>query len=164
MQNYLHSIVEKSGLIWRKMFILLPTSSNIFVNMMNQRPLCCADLTGGPSTNNVRRLRGVNRMQERKIYHRYLGIPLQLMFHYNDTIMSKMATLITSLTIVCSIVYSGEDQRKHQTSASLALVRRIHQWPVNSPHKGPVTRKIFPFYDVIMRVLEILGKLSLIIS
>ena len=48
-------------------------------------------------------------------------------------------------------VYSGVDQRKHQSSASLAFVRRIHRWPVNSPHKWPVTRKMFPFDDVIMK-------------
>ena len=47
--------------------------------------------------------------------------------------------------------FSGADQRKHQSSALLAFVRRIHRWPVNSPHKGPVTRKIFRFDDVIMR-------------
>ena len=47
-------------------------------------------------------------------------------------------------------VYTGADQRKHQSSASLAFVRGIHRWPVNSPHKGPVTRKTFPFDDVIM--------------
>ena len=29
-------------------------------------------------------------------------------------------------------------------------MRGIHRWPVNSPHKEPVTRKIFPFDDVIM--------------
>ena len=37
-----------------------------------------------------------------------------------------------------------------QCSASLAFVRRIHRWPVNSPHEEPVTRKMFPFNDVIM--------------
>ena len=42
----------------------------------------------------------------------------------------------------------GADQRKHQSSASLVFVRWIHRWPVNSPHKGPVTRKMFPFDDV----------------
>ena len=63
--------------------------------------------------------------------------------HYNDVIMSAMASQITSLTIVNSTVYSGADQRKHQSSASLAFVRGIHRWPVNSPHKGPVTRKCF---------------------
>ena len=45
---------------------------------------------------------------------------------------------------------SGADQRNHQRSASLAFVRGIHRWPVNSPHKWPVTRKMFPFDDVIM--------------
>ena len=40
---------------------------------------------------------------------------------------------------------------KHQSSASLAFVRGIHRWPVNSPHKGSVTRKIIPFDDVIIR-------------
>ena len=29
-------------------------------------------------------------------------------------------------------------------------MRGIHRWPVNSPHKGPVTRKMFPLDDVIM--------------
>ena len=70
--------------------------------------------------------------------------------HYNDVIMGTMASQITSLTIVYSTVYSGSDQRKHQSSASLAFMRGIHWWPVNSPHKGPVTRKMFPFDDVIM--------------
>ena len=71
-------------------------------------------------------------------------------FHYNDVIMDAIASQITSLTIVYSTVYSGADQRKHQSSASLAFVRGIHRWPVNSPHKWPVTRKMFPFDDVIM--------------
>ena len=47
-------------------------------------------------------------------------------------------------------VCSGVDQRKHQSSASLGFVRGIHRWPVNSFHNGPVTRKMFPFDDVIM--------------
>ena len=64
--------------------------------------------------------------------------------------MSAMASEITNLTIICSTFYSGADQRKHQSSASLPFVRGIHQWPVNSPHEGPVTRKMFPFDDVIM--------------
>ena len=64
--------------------------------------------------------------------------------------MGAKASQITSLTIVYLIVYSGADQRKHQSSASLTSVQGIHQWPVNFPHKGPVTRKMFPFDDVIM--------------
>ena len=55
--------------------------------------------------------------------------------------MGTIASQITSLTIVYSIVYSDADQRKHQSSASLAFVRWIHRGPVNSPHKWPVTRK-----------------------
>ena len=66
--------------------------------------------------------------------------------------MSEMASQITEVVIVCSIVGSGADQRKHQSFASLAFVQGIHRWPVNSPHKGPVTRKMFPFDDVIMPV------------
>ena len=73
-----------------------------------------------------------------------------LIGHYNDVIMGAMASQITSLTIVYSTVYSVADQRKYQSSASLAFVRGIHRWPVNSPHKGPATRKMFPFDDVIM--------------
>ena len=40
--------------------------------------------------------------------------------------------------------------KKHQSSASVAFVRGIHRWPVNSLHKWPMTRKILPFHDVIM--------------
>ena len=71
--------------------------------------------------------------------------------HYNDVIMSAMAFEITTLTIVYSIVYSGAYKKTHQNSSSLAFVQGIHQWPVNSPHKEPVTRrKMYPFDDVIM--------------
>ena len=71
--------------------------------------------------------------------------------HYSDAIKSAIVSQITSLTIVCSTVYSDADQRKHQSSASLAFVRGIHRSPVNSPHKWPVARKMFPFDDVIMK-------------
>ena len=80
-------------------------------------------------------------------------IPLNwefLLHHYNDVIMRAIASQITSLTIVYSIIYSDADQRKHQISASLAFVQGIHRGPVNSPHKWPVSRKMFPFDDVIM--------------
>ena len=73
-----------------------------------------------------------------------------LSIYYCDVIMGTMASQITSLTIVYSTVHSGADQRKHQSSALLAFVRGIHRWPVNSPHKWPVMRKMFPFDDVIM--------------
>ena len=75
---------------------------------------------------------------------------LLVIYHYNDVIMSAIASQITSLTIVYSIVHSDADQRKHQRSTSLAFVREIRRGPVNSPHKCPVTRKMFPFDGVIM--------------
>ena len=74
--------------------------------------------------------------------------------HYDDVIMSAIASQITSLTIVYSTVYPGADQSKHQSSASLAFVWGIHRGPVNSPHKWPVTRKMLPFDDVITSTHE----------
>ena len=73
-----------------------------------------------------------------------------LILYYNDVIMRTMASQITSLASVYSTVYSGADQRKHQSSAPLSFVWGIHRGPVNSPHKWPVTRKTFPFDDAIM--------------
>ena len=70
--------------------------------------------------------------------------------HDHDVIMTTMASQITSLTVVYSIVYSDVDQRKHQSSALLALCVGNSPGPVNSPHKEPVTRNMFPFDDVIM--------------
>ena len=40
--------------------------------------------------------------------------------------------------------------KKTSNSASLAFVKGIHWWPVNSLHKKPVTQKMFPFDDIIM--------------
>ena len=101
-------------------------------------------------------------MKEKYLYHEILWnhmwymskekqkvIPIMLK-HYSDVIMATIASQITSLTIVYATVYTGPDQRKHQSSVSLVFVRGIHRGPVNSPHKGPVTRKKFPFDDVIM--------------
>ena len=68
--------------------------------------------------------------------------------------MDTVASQITSLTIVYSTVYLDADQKKHQCSASLAFVRGIHRGPVNSPHKWPVTRKMFPFDDLIMDIIR----------
>ena len=69
----------------------------------------------------------------------------QCVNHYSDVIMGAMAYQITSLTIANLTFYSGTDQRKHQSSASMAFVSAV-----NSPHKGPVIRKMFPFDDVII--------------
>ena len=73
-----------------------------------------------------------------------------IIVHYSDVIMDAIASQITGVTIVYSTACSGADQRKHQSSASVAFVRGIHRWPVNSPHQSPVTRKMFLFHEVIM--------------
>ena len=62
--------------------------------------------------------------------------------HYNDVITSEMASQITSVSIVCSSIYSGADQRKHQSSASLALVQGIHRWPVTGEFPAQKTSKV----------------------
>ena len=66
--------------------------------------------------------------------------------HYSDVITSTMASRLFAQLFA--------QQRKHQSSASLAFVRGIHRWPVDSPHKGPVTQ-MFPFDDVIMHTLDL---------
>ena len=79
-----------------------------------------------------------------------------LPFHSIDVIMSTMASSITGVSIVYSTVCSGAGKRKDQSSASLACVRGIHRWPLNSPHKVPVTRKMIPF-DGIMCNMHLHG-------
>ena len=77
--------------------------------------------------------------------------------HYNDVIMGTIASQVISLTIVYSTVYSDADQRKHQSSASLAFVRGIHgdRWQMasnglvplgNKPlHETMLTRSLSPY-------------------
>ena len=89
-----------------------------------------------------------------QMFLRHIVTQLSLL-HYDDVIMGAITSQITSLTIVYSTVISDADQRKHQSSASLAFVPGIHRGPVNSPHKWPVTRKMFPFDDVIMTKLSV---------
>ena len=81
-----------------------------------------------------------------------LRVFLTAIQHHSDVTMGAIASQITSPTIAYSTVFSDADQRKHQSSALLAFVRGIHRWTVNSPHKWPVTRKFFPFGDVIMQL------------
>ena len=76
--------------------------------------------------------------------------------HYCDIIMSMMTSQITRVSIVYSTVCSGAEQRKYQSSMTLALLIGNHWWLVDSPHKGPVTQKMFPFSDVIMLGISML--------
>ena len=75
----------------------------------------------------------------------------ETLLHYCDVMMSVVAFQITNVSIVCSIVGSDADQRKHQSSVCAYLFAHtflwvIHRWPVNSPNKRPVTRKMFPIW------------------
>ena len=106
----------------------------------------------------VERVHQLDGLVAQRLRNEAMGRPVLLesrclqyfLWHYSDVIMGVMASQITRVSIVCSTVCSVADQRKHQSSASLAFVMGIHRWPMNSPHKGPVTRKMFPFDDVIM--------------
>ena len=70
-----------------------------------------------------------NTKVDRELWNtcQYHNITDSSQVHYDDVTMSLMASQITSLTIVYSTVYSGADQRKLQSSASLAIVRGIHR-------------------------------------
>ena len=75
-----------------------------------------------------------------------------------------MVSQIASRTIVYSTVYSDADQRKYISSALLAFAWEIHRGPVNSPRKWPVTRKMFPFDDVIVYNSGVCLRLSQVIG
>ena len=75
-------------------------------------------------------------------------------YYYNDVIMSAMESQITSLTIVHPTVYS---RRRSKNTSKLRVTGLCDWWPVNTPHKGPVTRKMFPFDDVIVRIHKAVG-------
>ena len=81
-----------------------------------------------------------------KVYKVYNTLRIICIQHYNDVIMNAVVSQITSVSIVRSTVGSGANQRKHQSSASLAFVREF------TSYKRSVTRKMFPFYDVIMNI------------
>ena len=97
--------------------------------------------------------RGIHR---RPVNSRHKWPVTWKMFPFDDVIMvimSVMASQIICVSIVYPTVCSSADQRKHQSSVSLAFVRGIDQWLMNSQHKGLVTWKMFwLFDDVIMSV------------
>ena len=67
--------------------------------------------------------------------------------HYSDVIMRAVAYQITRISCLLNVC-SGSDQRKTSKLLVTGRLRGIHRWPVNSPHKGPVTPRMFPFDDV----------------
>ena len=84
----------------------------------------------------------------------YSLLPWVVTNHYDDVIMGAIAFQITSLTIVSSTAYSDADQRKHQSSASLAFVQRIHREAGEFPALWQMASdaEISPFNDVIIKI------------
>ena len=117
-----------SSTLERRRLIFIPSEDNVIQILRRQNP-CCLCL--------------------RVIHILYFSLVCLLQRRHNER------DVVASLTIVYSTVYSGADQRKHKSSASLAFVRGTHRSPMNSPHKGPVTRKMLQFDGAIMRsILE----------
>ena len=84
--------------------------------------------------------------------------------HCDDVIMTTMASQITSLTIVYSIVYSGVNQRKHQSSASLAFVWGLHRDRWIPRTKDQLRGKCFHLMTsswLCSRIIVVFGKLLL---
>ena len=74
-----------------------------------------------------------------------------IFYHYNDVMMTAMASQITSLTMFTQRFIQAQINENTKASRHWRhFVKGIHRWPVNSPHEGPVTREVFPFDDVIM--------------
>ena len=123
-----------------------PTPNTIYVWISNDSITSIFELSE-IDYNNVR----LNQCVMRALGYQWICYSCQIEIpHYRDVIIGSIVSLITSLTSVYSTVHSGADRRKHQSSSSLAFVWGIHRIPVNSPHKWPVTRNMFPLEDVIM--------------
>ena len=76
-----------------------------------------------------------------------MGPPNPRQTHYIDVIMTTMASQITSPTVVCLFRRWSKKKSKLRVTG---LLRGSHRGQVNSPHKWPVTRKMFPSDDVIV--------------
>ena len=94
----------------------------------------------------------LNKRLSKQPWDWWFEMPLWSLWRHCNVAMIQLMFMgcDTGISIVYSMVCSGTDQRKHQSSMSLVFLRPIHRWPVNSQQKGPVTQKIFPIDDVIM--------------
>ena len=133
---------------------------NIHANFLLARDMISTILITGVGDGQMFDIHGLGTNHELSIYLRktsqsilepaMLYLSTNDPVHYSDVMMGVIASQITSVVIIYSTVDSGADQRKYQSSASLAFVQEIHRRPVNSPHKWSVTPKMFPIDDVIM--------------
>ena len=110
-------------------FPLITVNSHERHGVLNRRQNGCL-------LNSVFQLTSKNIKPHKTPHYRPFPRGVNRLAHYNDVIMFKMASQITSLTIVCSTVYSGPDQTKHQSSASLTFVRGIQMFPFENAIMG----------------------------
>ena len=98
-------------------------------------------------------MRWVNRTSHIWVSRTDIYLVVQHMqHHYTDVIITTIASQITSFTLVYLIVYSGADKKKTSKLCVTSHCAGKSPGPVNSPHKWPVTRKMFPFDDYIMQL------------
>ena len=122
--RYMHHLASKS---WRyKHFVI-----QWLMHIWHKHPRPKLKSQSYPHTS-TKQCQAISRHSDDwKIMKHFYQIVLTI--HYSDVIMGTMVSQITSLTIVYSTIYSGADQRKHQSSTSLAFLWGTHRWPVNSP-------------------------------
>ena len=88
--------------------------------------------------------------------------------HYTDIIMSAMASQITSVSIVCSTVGPGADQRKHQSSVSLTFAWGIQWWVprTKGQKRGKcfhwMTSSWFPAYGLLNGIVRFTESITLV--
>ena len=100
-----------------------------------------------------------NETGDKSLFEPMMALVTDGYVHYSDVIMSVMASQIT-----CVLICSAVDQRKHQRSATLAFVRGIQRWPVDSPNKSPATRIMFSFDAVIMSLVVIYWRMCALVG
>ena len=80
---------------------------------------------------------------ESLLLHRIFLTWYALQWYHNERLKSPASRLFIQPFVQAQV-------KKYRSSALLDIVVGIHRWSVNSPHKGPVTRIMFPFDDVIL--------------
>ena len=128
--HFMYTIQWFSISIWLHYFIIsLNYDFKILINVMLTIPRCFTVINFRVYVFHVSR-------QDRIFTSTILSCSSIIVYHYCDVIISALVSQINGVSIASSTVCSDEDQRKQQSSASLAFVRGIHQLPVNSPHRG----------------------------
>ena len=72
------------------------------------------------------------------------------MWHHSDVTMSDGVPNHQCPDCLFNRLFGRRSNKSSKLRVTALVVRRIHRWPVDSPHKGLVTRKMFLFYDVMV--------------